>query len=85
MLRQGAATRLRRCGPLCGSFRLSLFHSAGNLQVFQLKLQLLDLAEHLLALPAEQHLVQLRNQQHQPFDLARHASSACAYSAHAAR
>ncbi len=70
MLGQGTATRLRRCGPLCGSCRLSLFDSTGSLQVFELELQLLDLAQHLLALPAEQHLVQLRDQQHQPFDLA---------------
>ena len=50
MLRQGPATRLRRCGPLCGSCGLSLFDSACSLQVFELELQLLDLAQHLLAL-----------------------------------
>ena len=69
MLRQGAAARLRRGGPLRGSCRLNLFHSVCSLQVFKLELQLLDLAQHLLALAAEQHLVQLRDQQHQSFDL----------------
>jgi len=39
-------------------------------QFFQLQLKLLDLAEDLLALAAEQHMLQLLDQQREPFDLA---------------
>src|ERR1019366_7100779 len=55
---------------LCRSNSLQLFDGAGNLQVFELELKLLDLAEHLLTLRAEQHPLQLLDQQHQAFDLA---------------
>src|ERR1700722_307865 len=62
----------RSCGggTLCRRNNLQLFDGAGNLQVFELELKLLDLAEDLLALRAEQHPLQLLDQQHEAFDLA---------------
>lgn len=69
MLGQRSAKGLRRCLPLCRWQQLRLFHSARGLQVFELKLHLLDLAKHLLALASKEHVLQLRNQKHQPFDL----------------
>ncbi len=69
MLRQGAARRLSRCGPLCGGDRVCLFDDGGDFKVFDLQLKLFDLAENLLALPAEEHVLQLLDQQREPFDL----------------
>ena len=71
MLGQRTAKRLRGNRVLCRGDSLQLFDGAGNLQVFELELKLLDLAEHLLALGAEKHPLQLLDQQRKPFDLAR--------------
>ncbi len=70
MLRQRTSERLRRRGPLCYSSGLRLFDRVGRLQFFQLQLKLIDLAEHLLALCAEDHPPPLLDQQHQTLDLA---------------
>ena len=43
--------------------------SSGDLQFFQLQLQLFDLPQHLLALRSEEHTLQLLYQQLQAFDL----------------
>ena len=67
---QRAAKGLRRYGALCGRNGMRLFEGAGGLQVFKLELKLLDLAEDLLALRAEEHPLQLLDQQHQALDLA---------------
>ncbi len=70
MLRKGATERPRRRGLLCHSSGLRLFDCVGRLQFFQLQLKLIDLAEYLLALCAEDHPPQLLDQQHQTLDLA---------------
>ena len=67
---QLAAEGLRRCGALCGRNGVRLFDGAGGLQVFELELKLLDLAEDFLALGAEEHPLQLLDQQHEALDLA---------------
>jgi len=69
MLGQWAAKGLGWHGTFCRSGP-QLFDGAGNLQVFKLELKLFDLAEHLLALRAEEHPLELLDQQHQAFDLA---------------
>ncbi len=65
------AERLRGHGPLCLGSVPDLFDGTGRLQLFQLQLQLFDLAQHLLALGSEQHALQLLDQQDQALDLAR--------------
>ncbi len=69
MLRQGPAEGFRRYRLFGGIGRLHLFDGACSLQIFDLELQLLDLAKHLLALPAEEHMLQLLDRQREPFDL----------------
>jgi hypothetical protein len=46
-------------------------------QLFQLQLKLLDLAEDLLAPGAEEHPLQLLHQKHEPFDLAGARAECC--------
>ena len=55
MLGQRAAEGLGWSRTFCRSGGLQLLDGAGNLQVFELELKLLDLADHLLALRAEEH------------------------------
>ena len=69
MLREWAAERLRGCGTLCLGSVPDLFDGTSRLQRFQLQLQLLDLAQHLLALGSEKHPLQLLDQHHQALDL----------------
>jgi len=63
--------RLRGNWPIDGRDRRDLFDSACCLQLFELQLQLFDLAEDLLAPGAEEHALQLLDQQHQALNLAR--------------
>ena len=67
---QRAAKRPGGHGTFCRSDGPRLFDDAGGLQLFQLQLQLFDLAEDLLALLSEQHPLQLLDQQRQSLDLA---------------
>lgn len=53
------AELLRRCRSLLGSYSLRFFDGARNDKILNLQLELFDLAEHLLALAAEEHLLQL--------------------------
>jgi hypothetical protein len=63
--------RLRGNWPIEGRDRCDLFDSACCLQLFELQLQLFDLTEDLLALRAEEHALQLLDQQYKTLDLAR--------------
>src|ERR1039458_3492274 len=56
--------RLRGNWPIEGRDRCDLFDSACCLQLFELQLQLFDLTEDLLALRAEEHALQLLDQQY---------------------
>jgi hypothetical protein len=71
MLGQGSPKRLRRWRTLLRSNYLHFIDGTGRLKIFDLELKLLDLAEHLLALPSEQHMLQLLDQQREPSDLRR--------------
>jgi hypothetical protein len=71
MLRQRAAKWPRRCGSLLRSYSLRFFDDLGNDEIFDLEFELFDLPEHLLALAAEEHMLQLLDQQRKPIDLGR--------------
>ena len=77
MFRQRAAKGLGRCRPVCWSDGLRLFDGAGRLQFFQLQLELLDLTEDLLTPGAEEHALQLLDQQNEALDLARARAKRC--------
>jgi hypothetical protein len=77
MLGQRPAKRLRRCGTLCGRNRLYLLDDGCDFKVFDLQLKLFDLSKHLLALPAEEHMLQLLDQQLEPFDLGSTRTESC--------
>jgi hypothetical protein len=70
MLRQGTAEGLCSNWPLRRG-RPRLFDSVRGLEFFKLQFELLDLAEHLLALRPEKQALQLVDQQFEPFDLGR--------------
>ncbi len=70
MLRQWTAEGFRGHWVFCWSNNLQVFDRIGCLQLFQLQLELLDLAEDLLALRPEEHALQLLDQEHQGLDLA---------------
>ena len=70
MLGQRAAKWLRGGGSIDRRDRRALFDRAGGMKLFELQLQLLDLAKDLLALGSEEHALQLLDQQHQALDLA---------------
>jgi hypothetical protein len=55
---------LRRNRSYSRRDRCALFKGAGGLKLFELQLQLFDLAKHLLALAAEEHALQLLNPSH---------------------
>ena len=71
MLGQRTAERLRSHASICFDCGLGLFDGTGRLELFQLQLQLLDLADHLLTLRTEEHAPQLLDQQNQARDLGR--------------
>ena len=71
MFRQRSAKGLRGNRPIGRRDRGSFFDGVGRLQLFELQLQLFDLTEDLLALGAEEHALELLDQQHQAFDLGR--------------
>jgi len=77
MLGQRAAKRLGGGGTPFWSSGSRFFDGVGGLQVFQLELKLLDLAEDLLALRAEEHPLELLDQQLETFDLAGSRGEGC--------
>jgi hypothetical protein len=77
MFRQRLAEGLRGNGAFRWRDCLQLFGGAGGVQLFQLQLELLDLMEDLLTPGAEEHALQLLDQQNEALNLARARAERC--------